>query len=97
MRGPGVWEHRRGQIYLGGDEFVADMQSRLTDADGERREIPRAQRRALAKSRTFYCDTFEDAKSGMMAAYATGDYTLQQIADEFGVHYAAVSRAVSRK
>ncbi len=43
-----------------------------------------------------YRDTFEDAKSGMMAAYATGDYTLQQIADAFGVHYATVSRAVNR-
>ena len=83
--------------YLGRDEFVADMQARLTDKGGERREIPRAQRRAPAKSLTFYRDTFEDAKSGMMAAYATGDYTLQQIADAFDAHYATVSRAVNRK
>lgn len=33
----------------------------------------------------------------MMAAYATGDYTLQQIADAFDVHYATVSRALNRK
>ena len=97
IRSPGVWEHLRGQIYLGGDEFVAGMQARLTDEDSEHREIPRAQRRALAQSLTFYRDTFEDAKSGMMAAYATGDYTLQQVADAFGVHYATVSRAVNRK
>ena len=96
LRGPGVWEHLRGQIYLGGDAFVAGMQARLTDEDSEHREIPRAQRRALAQSLTFYRDTFEDAKSGMMAAYATGDYTLQQVADAFGVHYATVSRAVNR-
>jgi putative transposase len=32
-----------------------------------------------------------------MAAYATGDYTLQQIGDAFGVHYATVSRAVNGK
>ncbi len=94
VRAPGVWEHLRGQIYLGGDAFVASMQARLSDEDGARREIPRVQRRALAKSLTFYRDTFEDAKSGMMAAYATGDYTLQQIADAFSVHYATVSRAV---
>lgn len=32
----------------------------------------------------------------MTAAYATGDYTLQAIADHFGVHYATVSRAVKK-
>ena len=61
------------------------------------KEIPRLQRRALARSLDFYRDTFEDAKSGMAAAYATGDYTLQAIADAFGVHYATVSRAVNGK
>lgn len=97
IRGPSVWKHLRGQIYLGGDAFVAGMQAQLSAEDGERREIPRVQRRALAKSLSFYRDTFDDAKSGMMAAYATGDYTLQQIADTFGVHYATVSRAVNGK
>jgi putative transposase len=33
----------------------------------------------------------------MAAAYATGDYTLQAIADAFGVHYATVSRAINGK
>ena len=42
-------------------------------------------------------DTFEDAKSGMAATYAIGDYTLQAIADAFRVHYATVSRAVNAK
>jgi putative transposase len=63
------------------------------------RQIERyiAQRRALAKSLDYYRDTFDDAKSGMAAAYATGGYTLQAIADAFGVHYATVSRAISGK
>ena len=30
---------------------------------------------------------FDDAKQGMIAAYDTGDYTLQAIADTFKVHY----------
>lgn len=41
----------------------------------------------------------EYAKSphaGMVAAYATGDYTMQQVAAVFGMHYAAVSRAIKR-
>jgi hypothetical protein len=49
----------------------------------------------VVKSLEYYRQTFDDAKLGMCAAYATGDYTLQQIADAFAVHYATVSRAVS--
>ena len=37
----------------------------------------------------------DDAKLGMAAAYATGDYTLQANADAFGVLYSTVSRAVT--
>ena len=33
--------------------------------------------------RKFYRLVFDDAKQGMIAAYATGDYTLQVIADTF--------------
>jgi putative transposase len=74
------------------------MQRRL-DQDGKHgsREIPRLQRRALAKSLNYYLDTFEDKKQGMAAAYATGYYTLQQVADAFDVHSATVSRAVNAK
>jgi putative transposase len=57
-------------------------------------EIPRLQRHALARSLDYYKNEFEDEKSGMAAAYATRDYTLQAIADAFGVHYSTVSRAV---
>ena len=60
-------------------------------------EIPHAQRRALAKSLAFYREEFSDEKLGMAAAYATGDYTLQAIADTFGVHYSTVSRAIKAK
>ena len=35
----------------------------------------------------FYRQEFDDAKQGMIAAYDTGDYTLQAIADTFKVHY----------
>ena len=51
--------------------------------------------RALAKSLDYYKEEFGDATSGMAAAYATGGYTLQAIADAFGGHYSTVSRAVS--
>lgn len=98
VRGAGVWQDVKGQVFLGGDVFVETMRQRLaTDAKFDTKEIPRTQRRALAKSLAYYRDEFADAKQGMAAAYATGDYTLQAIADGFGVHYSTVSRAVSGK
>ena len=60
-------------------------------------ENPSLQRRALAKSLDHYREAFDDAKIGIAAAYATGDYTMQSIADAFAVHYATASRAVSGK
>lgn len=98
LRGPRVWEQLKGQIFLGSEAFVETMQRELEAAAKHTiREIPRLQRRALAKSLDYYRNAFEDARTGMAAAYATGDYTLQAIADAFGVHYSTVSRAVSGK
>ena len=59
-------------------------------------EIPRIQRRPLAKSLEYYRDAMADPKLAMAAAYTTGDYTMQEIAMFFGVHYATVSRAVRK-
>jgi REP element-mobilizing transposase RayT len=98
VRGPRIWDQLTGQVFLGSEAFVQSMQDELqATAKNTAREIPRLQRRALAKSLDFYRETFDDPKTGMAAAYATGDYTLQAIADAFGVHYATVSRAVNGK
>lgn len=98
VRGPRVWDQLKGQVFLGTEAFVESMQRELdAAAKHTAKEIPRLQRRALAKSLDYYRDAFDDAKSGMAAAYATGDYTLQAIADAFGVHYSTVSRAVNGK
>ena len=96
--GPGVWHALKGQVFLGTDAFAEALQQRLEQTkQASNKEIPRLQRRALAKSLNYYRHTFEDKKQGMAAAYATGDFTLQQVADAFEVHYATVSRAVSGK
>ncbi len=91
---PSVWEQLSGQIFLGSDKFLKRMQA-MTDK-ATIGEIPRAQRRPVAKPLDYYQNKHRDSKAAMAAAYATGDYTLQIIADHFGVHYATVSRAVKR-
>ena len=92
---PSMWEKLRGQVFLGGDEFLKRTQ-KLADkaAIGE---IPRAQRRPLARPLSHYRDKLADPKEGMAVAYATGDYTMQEIAECFDVHYATVSRAIKHR
>lgn len=91
---PSLWDQLSGQIYLGSEPFIKRMQ-RLTDKVTTS-EIPRAQRRLLAKPLSHYQDIYPDPKAAMVAAYATGDYTMQAIADFFGVHYATVSRTITK-
>jgi REP element-mobilizing transposase RayT len=91
---PSIWDNLRGQIYLGSAEFIARMQSTLS-LDQPLEEIPRAQRRPIAKTLQHYRTQFADNPStGMALAYLSGGYAMKVIAQEFGVHYTTVSRAV---
>ncbi|MCG6897893.1 MAG: transposase [Thiocapsa sp.] len=90
---PPVWNGLRYQVFLGSDAFV----ERLTGAAkplGQLREIPRAQRRPLAGALGDFQATYPTRREAMARAFLTGVYTMQAIADHFGVHYATVSRAV---
>ena len=89
---PSIWEALRGAIVLGGETFAEELKQGQA---GERdlREVPRAQRRIIAKSLAEY-RCLDDTKEGMAQAYLSGNYTLKEIADHFGVHYSTVSRAV---
>lgn len=60
-------------------------------------EVPRAYRRPQAPPLSSFVDEYADPTEGMARAYGTGDYTLAQVAQAFGVHYITVSRAVSGK
>lgn len=91
---PGLWGALKGQVYLGTERFIKDMQG-LSDKT-EISEIPRVQRRPLAKPLAHYRNDQKDMAVAMAQAYASGDYTLQEIAEFFGVHYTTVSRAVRK-
>jgi REP element-mobilizing transposase RayT len=91
---PSVWEGLRHQVFLGSDSFV---QRHCTPSKPlERlREVPRAQRRPLAKPLSDFAGRYPVRREAMARAYQTGVYSMQEIADYFGVHYSTVSRAVS--
>jgi putative transposase len=91
---PSVWDGLRGQIYLGSEVFIRKMQSEI-DKKPSLTEIPRAQRRALAKELAEYASA-HDRDDAMALAYLSGHHTMAAIAEHFDVHYTTVSRLVKK-
>jgi putative transposase len=87
------WQNLRQQIYLGDESFVSRMLG-LIDNPSQMLEVPIAQRREAARSLQYYAKKFQDRRLAMKEAYASGAYTLKEIADFFGCHYSTVSRVV---
>lgn len=91
---PSIWNDLQGQIYLGKEAFIKKMQQHV-QLDKNISEIPRIQRSTQAKALSYY-SSFKERNTAIVAAYQTGNYTMKAIADEFGVHYATVSRIVKK-
>jgi len=88
-----IWKDLKGQIYLGNDHFVERMRGKL----GVREEdvnIPRVQQRPPAPPLKVILGQYSDRDKRIRAAYETGAYSYQQIADCFGVHFTTVGRVV---
>ncbi len=93
MSAESIWKDLKGQIYLGDDYFVEQMRGKL----GEREEdvnIPRVQQRRPAPKLSAIRRRYKNRDDAIRAAYATGAYSYQQIATEFGVHFTTVGRIV---
>jgi len=92
----GPWPAFKGQIYLGSEQFVERMQA-LIDPKRALREVPRRQRRGLAKPLSAYAACYPDRDRAMAEAYRTVAYSMQAIAEHFGVSRMTVSRAVRQQ
>ncbi len=89
------WSKLRGQIFLGSEEFVEEMQAKIR-SDQRLREIPVKQRRPVAPALESYAATYPDRDRAMAEAYKSGAYSMPAIGDHFGVGRSTVSRAVKR-
>ena len=94
------WSSLAGRIFLGGEGFVKQMQSRLDDVK-EVIEIPKVERfagkpsldRLLLNSQPF---SRHDRFKTIYVAYKDHGYTQKEIADFLHIHYATVSRVIKR-
>jgi putative transposase len=89
------WDEVVDQVFLGPAGFVAEMKRRIDEGD-DLTEVPRAQRRAPARTLEQYAAEAPDRYEAMLAAWRSGDHTQQAIARHFCLHYSTVSRILKR-
>lgn len=85
------WNNIRGQIFMGDEQFVNRMQAHIQTGKDDV-QIPLAQRRPVPPPLAEIEKRSVDRDAAIIAAYATGGYSYQQIADYFGVHFTTVGR-----
>ncbi|MFH1258651.1 MAG: transposase [Elusimicrobiota bacterium] len=82
------WDELKGQIYFGSEKFIKNLQASVADE----KEIPRVQRQPIRPS----LSEVLTKSDGMLTAYKDYGYSLKEIAQHLGVHYATVSRRLKR-
>jgi len=96
---PSPMDELKNQVFLGGDDFVAQMQSKLTalqaGTDVDLTEVPRVQRRLATFTLQEIMDKNPDRNTGILEAYQTGQFSMKEVGLQFGLHYSRVSRIVN--
>ncbi len=93
LKNGSIWSQVKNQIYLGDSGFVDKMQQHLVNQK-EDIHIPKVQRRAVAKPLSEYEKMTNDRNEAIVASYASGGYSYQEIGDYFGLHFTHVGRIV---
>jgi hypothetical protein len=91
-----IWKDLKRQIFLGNDHFVACMQGKL-DGLSEDVNIPKIQQRLPAPSLSAIAKAYNSRNEAIVAAYETGEYSYQQIAAYFGLHFTTIGKIVRRE
>jgi hypothetical protein len=94
------WETLKGQIFWGTDQFIKQLCGLLKEKE-RIREVPKAQRYV---ARPLLRELFKGKKGKARAveyriiydAYVRYGYTMREIAEHLGFHYATISRAIKR-
>jgi putative transposase len=93
---PSVWERLQSQLYLGDAEFAEVLGEKIASRLSADAEIPRLQRRATALPLARFV-AMPIRNPAIVQAYATGCYSMKEIAEAFDIHYATVSRVLKNK
>ena len=94
IRAPSPWTQLKGQVFLGDEQFVEQMQARIGREKRQDVQIPAAHRRPPAPTLKQIEKVARDRNAAIVRAHATGAYSYQQIADHFAIHFTTVGRIV---
>lgn len=81
----GIWSNLKGQIYLGDEAFVAEMQKKIGKEQDDF-NIPKQHKRPLAKPLSKIAAQVKDRKTAIIAAYKTGAYSQREIGEYYKLH-----------
>lgn len=90
--GESIWMNLKSQVFLGDEDFVAKSLSHVDGAEDV--NVPRAQRRPPPPSLEDIVRSNPDRNAAIIAAYASGGYSYQDIGSYFGLHFTTVAKIV---
>ncbi|MEN8177701.1 MAG: transposase [Pseudomonadota bacterium] len=93
---PSPWEHLRNQIFLGSETYVTELHKKMA-VDEELSEIPRSEKRKPTESLDYYANNARNRNGAISVSYASGDYSMKQIGDYYGLHYSTISRIIKEQ
>jgi putative transposase len=88
-----IWNNLNRQVFLGDDRFVVRMQDKIKGLSQDV-NIPKVQRRPPAPSLAKIAKAHESRNHAAVSAYASGEYSYQQIADFFNLHFTTVGKII---
>jgi putative transposase len=89
LKNSSIWHQLSNQVYLGDKAFVDRVQKYLPNDNGDI-QIPKIQRRPVARSLVEYESESDSRNSAIKIAYASGAYSYQDIGSYFGLHFTRV-------
>ncbi|HBZ30911.1 MAG TPA: addiction module toxin RelE, partial [Nitrosomonas nitrosa] len=92
---PEIWSNLKGQIYLGDEAFVAELQKRIGKEKGNI-NIPRQQKRPIAKPLVEIAAQYKDRNEAIIAAYKTGTYSQREIGVFYQLHPTTIGTIVRK-
>ncbi len=91
---PSIWDGLQNPICLGDAQFAAQVGKQAPEGSATQPEISRLQRRATAAPLSHYT-ALPERNQAIAQAFQTGCYSLKEVGQSFGLHYATVSRIVT--
>ncbi|MCE0721879.1 transposase [Legionella resiliens] len=95
VRSKSPWSNLKKQIYLGSDEFIKEMLKKI-DPQMNLIDIPKTQYKTEKYTLKQIEQKAGSRNEGILVAYKSGQFSLKEIGDYFGLHYSTVSKIVKK-